>query len=86
MVPTGHRAWQGAIVTGWGAGSGCLVIEETGVWIPACAGMTGWLRDCLNCDLCDIGISLIIRPLDTDKGLDSCLRGNDGLVEGLSEL
>ena len=84
MVPTGHRAWQGAIVTGWGSGSGCLVIEETGVWIPACAGITGWLRNCLNCDLYDFGIALIILPVVTDKGLDSALRRDDGSFAGIT--
>ena len=37
-------------------------------------------RDCLNCDLCDFWIALIIQPLITVKGLDSGGGRNDGLA------
>ena len=49
--------------------------QATGVWIPACAGMTGWRgNDGWGTD----------RQRET-VGLDSRLRGNDGGGAGMTD-
>ena len=90
----GGTVWR-AGMTGWviymdaqDVQEGGWSSRETGVWIPACAGMTGGrgrdgvacgndgvgnLHGCTGCT----GRGLVVEG---DGGLDSRLRGNDGVA------